>query len=146
MIGSAKSPPSAPAARIYRSLLRQFLEAAGVLPQLFPDFHGRDLLVDHDHPAPELITVLGLEGVFHVLGSNLDPAGAEFTQSDGRVDDVPGILHRADPTLLVQSAQPTLTVDSKPLGRVFDLLVDLGRRDLELLAAERLLDDHAVNQ
>ena len=104
------------------------------------------LLVDQDHPAAQLLAVLRLEGFLHVLGSDLDPAGAQLPQREGRVDDVPGVLDRADAALLVEGPQPALAADSEPLGDRLDLLIDLGRRDLQLPAAESLLDQRAVDQ
>ena len=94
---------------------------------------GLVLGVDQDHPAAELVAVLGLEGFLHVFGRDLDPARAQFPQGQGRVDDVAGILHRADSALLVEGAQPAFAADAEPLGDVSISCVDLGRRDFELL-------------
>ena len=103
------------------------------------------LRVDQDHPAADLLRVLRLEGLLHVFGRDLHPARAQFPQRERRVDDVSGVLHGADPTLLVERAQPAFAADSEPLGDGVDLLIDLGRGDLELLGSKRLLDQRAVD-
>ena len=104
------------------------------------------LLVDQDHPAAQFLAVLGLEGLFHVVGRDLDPTRAQFPQCEGRIDDVPGVLHRADAALLIEGPQPPFTADPEPLGDRLDFLVDLGRRDLQFLLSKSLVDQGTVDE
>jgi hypothetical protein len=136
-----------PAPRVHRIVLRHLLEPAGVLAQLLPDLHRLELLVDHDEAAAELVAVHRLERVVQVLVGHLDPVRRQLPQRQGRVDDVAGVLHGADPALLLERAEPGLAADVRDAaGDVVDLLVDLGGGDLELPGLQRLLDELAVDQ
>ena len=125
-----QQPAQRPAAGVHRLLLGDRSRSRRGSCAAPPRSASPCLLVHQDHPAPQLFAVLRLEGFLQVLGGHLDLAGAELPQGEGRVDDVPGVLRRADAALLVQGAQPALAADAEPLGDRFDLLIDLGRRDL----------------
>src|SRR5262249_16069384 len=78
---------------------------------------------------------------------DLHAAGGELAQGERGVDDVAGILHRADAALLVGRAEPGLATEpANALRDVVDLLVDLSRGDLELVLAEVLPDGLARDE
>ncbi len=71
----------------------------------------------------------------------------ELPQRQGRVDDVAGVLDRADPPFLVEGAKPGLAADAGHAhGNVVDLGVDLGGGHLELFGAKCLLDQLSRDQ
>ncbi len=66
---------------------------------------------------------------FRSSGSDLNSSRRQFPQGEGRIDDVAGVLDRADSPLLIERPQPALTRDSEPAGDRLDLLIDLRRGD-----------------
>ena len=79
------------------------------------------------------------------LGVTWTRSEQSFRRAMRRVDDLAGVLRRADAALLVQGAEPALAVDAEPLGDAVDLLVDLGGRDRHLRPRRRLLDQATVD-
>ena len=80
------------------------------------------------------ITEASIEGVLHVLLGDLDTGGGQLAEGEGRVDDVAGLLHWADPAFLVPGAEPGLAAQAGDAHRhVVDFLVNLGGGDLDLV-------------
>ena len=142
----AEQPAQRTAGRVHRLFHGDLFEAAGILAQLFPDRRWPCVCVSTRIIRQRIFSAYcASKACLHVLGRDLDPARAQFPQRERRVDDVPGILHRADPALLVERAQPAFAADAEPPGDGLDFLIDFGRRDFELLRSKGLLDQGAVD-
>ena len=82
-----------------------------------------------------------------VFLSDLHPGRRELSEGERGVDDVLGVLHRADAAFLVEGLEPRVAADAAHASRdVVDFLVDLAGGDLELGLAHGLLDQRPRDQ